>query len=642
MGDALPAVDLGSRDGVPLKATTIAALDYHSFCAILDDPDPDTSAVKCWGDNVYCELGTGTTEADLAASTATTGDHLPWVDLGVTTTGQKRRATAIAGGFQFVCVLGDDGAVLCWGDNLSGQLGLGFTSAPRSCMPTEIGDAARVPLPAAAVAIGARGASNAGAHACALLETGVLTCWGENTIGQLGTGDTVTRSSPSSPLVFADPFSPARLVLGDRHTCAISTDKRIKCWGSNQEGQLGPSASSGLDEPEGDTVLQGLPVEALAAGSDHTCAVLTGGALKCWGRNLEGQLGVGDRTNRGDQPAQMGSALPAVDLGGIAVTGVAAGASHTCALLASGAVKCWGDNSFGQLGTGDATALQTPRSAPIALGASASAVAAGAAFTCALLEKGAVACWGDNANGQLGTGDMVSRLAPAGAVAGLVSPALAIAAGDAHACVLLDHGQIACWGANGSGQLGTGDLTDRSRPTLVNLGKAGAKAISAAGRETCAMLQTGEVKCWGENGSGQLGDGDIANLLVSPTSPIDLGLGRTASTLSVGGAFACAVLDTGDAKCWGDNSSAELGTSFTASSIGSEPGQLGDALPTVVVGGGRSIESLATGRAHACAVLDTHDVHCWGDNSFGQLGVGDATAHSFYFNPTATVDLGGH
>jgi alpha-tubulin suppressor-like RCC1 family protein len=240
MGSALLDVPLGSHDGAPLEAVRIVAIDYHSFCAIIADTGPNESGLKCWGSNDYCELGIGTRQGGLASDPSTTGNGLPWIDLGTTAAGAARRAVAAAGGFQFLCVLGDDGAIVCWGDNWSGQLGIGRASAPRSCRPEETGGANLVSLPVAAVALGARGQSTGGgAHVCALLASRQVTCWGENDDGQLGTGDTVPLMTPSAALAFGADFIPDSLVLGDHHSCAISADGAAACWGSNREGQLG-------------------------------------------------------------------------------------------------------------------------------------------------------------------------------------------------------------------------------------------------------------------------------------------------------------------------------------------------------------------------------------------------------------------
>jgi alpha-tubulin suppressor-like RCC1 family protein len=639
MGDNLPTVDLGSAGGVPFKATAIAAFDYHSFCAILADTGADNSSLKCWGSNDYCELGLGTHDNGHGSMPGTMGNGLPWVDLGTTAAGTARKAVALGGGYQSTCVIGDDGAVNCWGQDGSGQLGDGQTGTERSCLPGEIGDANRLPLPAAAAAVAMRGESDGGgAHACALLVSGAVSCWGENGFGQLGTGDTTALPSPSPPLVFPDGFVTAKLVLGNDHTCAVAVDRRVECWGSDQLGQLGPTAVGDVHAPGMDLRLRGRAVVALAAGADHTCALLDGGALKCWGRNDAGQLGLGDLVNRGDGAGEMGDNLPEVSLGGPTIA-VAAGAAHTCAVTGDGAVRCWGAGDAGQLGLGTETGALAPPATAIALPAAAIAVAAGADFSCALLGDGQVACWGAGARGQLGSGDLGGRAAPASAVS-LTAKATLLAAGTHHACALLANDRLTCWGANDSGQLGLGDTADHPLPALVDAGTARVRAVAAGGDATCVMLDGGAVKCWGANDRGQLGLGDAVTRAAPEANAVALGSGRSASVVTVGGAFACALVDTSQAKCWGDNQAAELGTLSNAPACGDGPDEMGDFLPQASQGGGRSVQGFAAGRAHVCAILDTGDVRCWGDNTYGQLAAGDAGAHSAVVNPTGVVDLG--
>lgn len=633
MGDNLPAVDLGTRAGVRLRARALEAFEYHSFCAILDDPDPNTSGLKCWGSNDYCELGIGSADSGRGAEPGSLGDKLEWIDIGTTASGAVRKAVALASGFQSICALGDDGVVKCWGTNRSGELGIGATGDPRSCSPADMGNAGLVSLPAPAVAIAARRE-----HACAVLMTGATTCWGVNTFGQLGTGDTTARVSPSEALVFPPGFTPERLVLGDDHSCAISADKRVECWGSDQKGQLGPQAANDRHVPGPDLRVQGAPVDVVAAGGNHTCAILSGGALKCWGRNAEGQLGVGDATNRGDRPGQMGDALSAVVLD-VGATAVAAGAAHTCAVLASGAVRCWGAGDGGQLGQGTTSSIATP-SPPLGLPGAASAIAAGDDFSCALLTDGRVFCWGGGARGQLGTGDLLSHTAPGSPVT-LPGKARALVTGSGHACAVLENQTLACWGANDAGQLGVGDMQDRARPAVVGLGSSRVLAVATRVDSTCVLLDDHGVRCWGRNARGQLGLGDAMDRGAPPVAPIDLGSGRKVSGLAVGGAFACALLDTKQAKCWGDNQANQLGAPLRGPAYGDGANETGDFLAVAVQGGGRGVRALAAGRAHVCAILDTGDLRCWGDNGDGQLGAGDTTAHSLFLAPTGVVDLGG-
>lgn len=634
MGDNLPAVDLGVRDGVRRKVKALEAFEYHSFCVILEDSEPDTSGLKCWGSNDYCELGIGSHDPGRGAEIGSLGDKLEWIDIGTTAAGTVRKATAMAAGFQHICVLGDDGVVKCWGTNRSGEAGIGVLSDPRSCVPEDMGNSGLVPLPGRAVAIGARTE-----RSCALLESGQVTCWGNNKVGQLGTGDLRNRLEPSEPLVFESGFEPARLVVGNEHGCVIAKDQRVKCWGSDRYGQLGAPVAGDLPTPGPDLRLRGAPVDMLAAGDDHTCALLSGGVVKCWGRNGDGQLGTGDAIDRGDKVGQMGDALPAVALGvGGQATALAAGAAHTCAIVAAGEVTCWGGGQSGQLGRGEAGSALTggPR---VPLPAAATALAAGADFSCALLADGRVVCWGGGARGQLGDGTTADRAAPGPAVA-LPGKAAGLAAGAHHACARLASGGLACWGANDAGQLGMGDTADRPRPATVSLGARRVQHVASHLDTTCVVFDDKGMRCWGSNTRGQLGLGDTQPRSGVPTSAIQLGAGRQAAGLAVGAEFACAMLEAGQALCWGDNRANQLGAALRAPAYGDEANEMGDFLATAYQGGGRSVRSVSAGRAHACVVLDTRDVRCWGANDHGQLGTGDADQHTPFVNTTKVVDLG--
>jgi alpha-tubulin suppressor-like RCC1 family protein len=164
--------------------------------------------------------------------------------------------------------------------------------------------------------------------------------------------------------------------------------------------------------------------------------------------------------------------------------------------------------------------------------------------------------------------------------------------------------------------------------------------VAANASATCALLVSGQIECWGDNTHGQLGLGDTQPRFAPPARVVDLGSGRSASALSLGDGFACALLDTHQAKCWGDNSANQLGAALHGPAYGDDPNEMGDFLPVAVQGGGRRVRAIAAGRAHACAILDTGDARCWGDNTLGQLAAGDASAHSLFFNSTGAVDLG--
>jgi alpha-tubulin suppressor-like RCC1 family protein len=241
----------------------------------------------------------------------------------------------------------------------------------------------------------------------------------------------------------------------------------------------------------------GATATAIAAGASHTCVLTRAGGVECWGLNVAGQLGDGTTIGRYTPVAVSGLAS--------GVTAISAGGGQTCALTSAGAVECWGWNLFGQLGDGTTiTSLKPVAVSGLASGVA--AIAAGYAHTCALTNAGAVKCWGLNESGQLGDGTTIGRYTPV-AVSGLASAVTAITTGHYHSCALTSAGGAKCWGLNNSGWLGDGTTTRRLMPVAVSGLTSGVAVISAGNYHTCALRSAGAVKCWGENGSGQLGDG---------------------------------------------------------------------------------------------------------------------------------------
>ncbi|HWJ56743.1 MAG TPA: hypothetical protein VNR90_10985, partial [Vicinamibacterales bacterium] len=248
------------------------------------------------------------------------------------------------------------------------------------------------------------------------------------------------------------------------------------------------------------------PVADLAAGQTHTCALLSSGGVRCWGGDANGQLGDGGGADT--------SRPPAIDAIGNAQA-LATGASHTCVLSTAGDVRCWGANASGQLGDGTTTARATPPSAPVLSGVK--AIAAGRDYTCALMNGGGVRCWGGNASGQLGDGGTSNRLAPPSS--DVLSNVKAITAGGAHTCALTTTGGVRCWGANASGQLGDGTTDDRPAPPSSDA-VGGIAAVSAGDTHTCAITNAGGLRCWGHNGDGEIGIGNYDLVLSPPNSDV--------------------------------------------------------------------------------------------------------------------------
>jgi alpha-tubulin suppressor-like RCC1 family protein len=329
----------------------------------------------------------------------------------------------------------------------------------------------------------------------------------------------------------------------------------------------------------------------------------------------------------------MGDSLPAVALGtGRTALQITVGSQHSCALLDNYSVKCWGRGTYGQLGIGSTATIgdgagemgDSLVAVAFAAGRSARFIAAGSNHTCAILDNASVVCWGRGNSGQLGQG-AITNIGHSGLATVATTPAidfgsgrtaLAISAGDAHTCAILDNATIKCWGAGGNGRLGSGattNLGDGAGEMGISLGivdvGAGrtARAISAGIAHTCAVLDNATVKCWGNGGSGKLGYenqddiGDTNTEMGLNLAAVALGAGRTALAISAGGTHTCAVLDNASLKCWGDGSSGQLGSNGIAA-IGAGPNEMGESLAVVALGSTVNIATEPTAPQSVVAV----------------------------------------
>ena len=368
-------------------------------------------AAYCWGRDDSGQLGNGGASGDPDATAPVQVSGLGSV-------------VQLCAGASHSCAVLHDGRVACWGNGASGQLGTGTTNdAFAPALLTEFGPAA--PLgPAVQVACGE-------AFSCALLADGRVACFGDNVHGQLGNG-TTTEHDSATPINSTERFE--QLAAGNSHACAVrASDDALFCWGEGSHGKLGDGATSDNLVPARVGSLIG--VSAVAAGDEHTCAVLSSGRALCWGSNEAGQLGIGsvDSTDHA-APVDVQNAAGSARFTDAA--GVTAGTAHSCLLGLTGLVFCFGDDSMQQLGNGSGYATSLPGT--VATIADVTRVFGGYAHGCALERSGSLACWGDNTHGQLGAGDEQVFDAPVAAQAGTAAP-LAFGAGKldggvAHAC----------------------------------------------------------------------------------------------------------------------------------------------------------------------------------------------------------------
>jgi alpha-tubulin suppressor-like RCC1 family protein len=393
-------------------------------------------------------------------------------------------------------------------------------------------------------------------HTCALFEDGQVLCWGNNFFGQLGTG--TNAPSPLDPLPISLPSGKRltgvrALAVGYNHNCALVDEGEVLCWGWNKWGQLGDGTTTDRYHPVSVELAPGVPlsgVQALALGNGHTCALLGSGEVHCWGRNRVAQLGngrgetfcggpacpgnEGATQNQNEPPPQyrlypapveVAPGVPLVD-----VRALVSGAEHSCAVMAAGEIRCWGRD----VNRTDSTRLGEGRAAPVLLSPGVpfmgvQSLALGFVHNCALIGGGEVRCWGRGYEGQLGDGGLTPRESP---VAVLLSPdgppltgARAVALGNSHGCVVLDGGEVHCWGGdNQHGQLGDGTMVNRPTPVPVVHSPGGARltgvqALALGFAHGCALTIDRDVLCWGQNDQRQLGNGrNVAQPFAAPVT----------------------------------------------------------------------------------------------------------------------------
>jgi alpha-tubulin suppressor-like RCC1 family protein len=359
-------------------------------------------------------------------------------------------------------------------------------------------------------------------HTCAVTIVGGVKCWGLNFYGQLGDNTNTYRSLPVD--VLAGPALPplagvTAISTGLNHTCVL-IGGGAKCWGDNSKGQLGDGTNTQRLTPVSVSGL-GSGVISIAAAGLHTCALVSGGGVNCWGNNLPSRLGDNTVTQSSipvDVLAGPGPGPIFPLLSGATLLAAGSQSEHTCAIVGSG-VDCWGSDVYGQLGV-NMPLLGVGRVAlpVVSLGGTVTTLALGGAHTCAVISGGVVQCWGNNSfGGQLGDNTKTDRRTPVN-VANLTSAVMAITAGAAHTCALTTGGGAICWGNNNSGQLGDNSMVEHLTPADVLGLTSGLSSIAAGESHTCALTTAGGVKCWGFNGYGQLGDNTNAIRL----APVDV------------------------------------------------------------------------------------------------------------------------
>jgi len=343
------------------------------------------------------------------------------------------------------------------------------------------------------------------------------------------------------------------VAAGMAHTCMTLSNGTVQCFGYNSKGQLGDQTIEHKYVPVPVTGLPA-PAIALAAGFLHTCALTNQGAVLCWGNNSLAQLGDGTKEERH-------TPVPVKNLGA-GVSDIASRYYHTCALISGGSVECFGDNTDGQLGHDSTLEISTEPLFVPGLVEEVTAVTVGASHSCVLYKGGGVACFGGNAEAQLGDGTFESRSTP-GAVVDL-PPVISVRSGFLHTCALTSGGAVWCWGQGVKGQLGDGYLVTRERPVQVAGLPTGIVGIAMGAQYSCAWNTSGAY-CWGANENGQLGNGESADSVVQPVAVT--GLPGTIIQMTAGGWHTCVRLLDETMMCFGGNEYGQLGNNSTQDSF---------------------------------------------------------------------------
>lgn len=492
-----------STSAIPVDVQTITnakkiILSLSNSCAILNN-----DSFRCWGGNDFGQLGTNdTTPFSFPVSPAFSMSVL---DLSI--------------GTNHACAVLTNNTIKCWGNNFWGQLGDGTNN--NSLIPVQILGVAN----ALAIELGQN-------DSYAILSDGSIKSWGNNFTGQLGNGS----FNPSNAPLGVD-FSGSLNILkitqisaGQGHTCARISDNSVRCWGSNQFGQIGADVGTDFTASivkmvDGITPLAN--IQKVDAGFAHTCALNNSGQVYCWGRNF--------------------LRLPVLVSGFTDVaTDVSAGVNFTCILLDSGGVKCFGENNDGQLGTGDFNPNMNPTSVIGISDAISISVSTQGSHSCAVLSNGKINCWGRNDFGQLGNGSIAKSNVPVEVLE--IDNAVQVSVGSLGTCARLSDGTVRCWGRNDFGQLGDGTNSNSLTPVPV-YALRNVVHISSGGENTCARKSNGVLVCWGNNAEGELGNGGDQNSSI----PVNVKNIISISNMDVGESHACAVLTNGKAKCWGFN-----------------------------------------------------------------------------------------
>jgi alpha-tubulin suppressor-like RCC1 family protein len=623
--------------------TSISSSDYHD-CGL-----SNAGEVYCWGYNGYGQMGVNNG----------TQYYTPVKVLGVGAVGNLSNIVQLSSGghgsYGFNCVVNNAGNVYCWGYGGNGELG--DNTAVSKSIPVQVKGVANV-----GNLSGISSVSAGGYHACSVATSGSVYCWGHGPQGQLGDNGTVTRYTPVQVLGIGGTGNLNNIIAvasGSYHTCSVANDGQTYCWGQNNVGQLGDQTITYRSVPVKVVDINTANFTQISVGYNNVCGVARE-RVYCYGYNTNGELGDG---------TTVGKPYPSQVVGLTGVKQVSMGQNHGCALTKTGDVYCWGYNAWGQLGD-NATNSRTNPVQVLGVGGvgyltNIVSISASNWHTCAVNTAGAVFCWGNNGNAQIGDGTTTERRTPVQVLGengvGNLSNIVSVSTGYWHTCALNSSGGVLCWGYNGYQQLGDNSGAIKYYPTQVSGLSSGVSAISAGHSNTCA-IKNGAGYCWGyvsyansnanyyiisstpsviwPSGVTSISGGTetvsaIVNGKMRAYSPVayyayhPTAAGDTFSELvSIsenhtvhGHPMYCALRNTGTLYCWGYNNYLNI------FNVGNNGSFLGPSMVVQPTYNDVISTEVATGDTHSCGNINGI-AQCWGTSAVGALGTGGSSSIS--------------
>lgn len=646
---------------VPKK---LATGDGHT--CVIDFSDVNTSISKCWGRSSY-GLGNGghvgpESNYFLMDDVAEFGDNLPTIDLG-----PGLQIRGVRTGRYSTCAVTTNDKLKCFGYNNYGQLGLGDRTS-RGHTKSDMGSSLEfVDLGSGRTVnsvLPIEDALSINYHSvCVILDDDSTKCWGIGSKGKTGHANTATRGDGATevgdgiPVLDFGADNAIQISVGLEHTCAVLQNNNVKCWGESGYGQLGLGTTSDQVKAPKDVspvdLGTGHTATKVSTGYYHTCALLDDGNIKCWGRNNYGQLGYGSTTTLGDGGSEMGDNLGYVDLGtSKTAIDIELQGYSSCAILNDNSVKCWGYNTYGNLGNGgtatigDASSEMGDVLVPVDLGAGRTALRlyGGINQMCAKLDNGDVKCWGRNNTAQLGQGHTFDIGKSALSLGDNLDPInlsstasiVTIQANEYTTCASLSNNTLKCFGADYYGSRGTGNsiIGDEVSDMGTNLAaldlgsNSPFKDIRSEQFVTCGQTTDNKLACWGYAGEGSRGSGNSTNRgYISEhwgdnLEFINFGTGLTVKTFDVGYRGGCAILSDDSLACWGRNDNGAGGHGTTGDK-GDSAAEVGNNFQFTDVGNVSTPVEVSRSIYNTCVRFANGGIKCWGHGAYGQNGIGN-------------------